>query len=281
MLLGNLPQCQHDVLHGLAVVLPPVAGDEDDFLLPVGQAVQFIRGEHIVLPDGGLQRVDDGIAGDEQSVGDTLFQEVTFVVHCRAEVQVRDGGHQLPVHLLREGGIFVIGPQSRLHVAHRHLMVEGGQRSGKSGGGIAVDQDHVRLQGFNGLIHAGEALAGDGGQGLAGGHDVQVPVGLQIKDLQHAVQHLTVLGGDAAQALNLRPGGQFLYQGTHFDGFRPGAENAQDTQLFHVLMPLKCLIYWRPHPDGSDAFSILRPTCFQSNCGSRQRSSCTLHFQVS
>ncbi|CAN4010729.1 hypothetical protein LPJCHP_LPJCHP_10090, partial [Dysosmobacter welbionis] len=51
------------------------------------------------------------------------------------------------------------------------------------------------LQGVDGLVHAGEALAGDGGQRLPGGHDVQIPVRLHLKDLQHAVQHLPVLGG--------------------------------------------------------------------------------------
>ena len=166
-------------------------------------------------------------------------------------------------------------------MAYRHLMVEGGQGAGEGGGGIAVDQNHVRLQCLDGLVHAGEALAGDGRQRLPRRHDIQVVIRLQVKDLQHAVQHLAVLGGDAAQALDLRPGGQLLHQRTHFDGFRPGAENAQDSQLFHVLFPLIYLRYWRPRPDGSDAFSISHSTCFQSNCGSRQRSSCTPHFQVS
>ena len=122
-------------------------------------------------------------------------------------------------------------------MAHGDLVVKGRQRPGKGGGGIAVDQDHIRLQGVNGLVHAQQALAGNGGQGLAGSHDIQVPVRLQVKDFQHTVQHLAVLGSHAAKALNLRPGSQFFYQGTHFDGLRPGAEDAHDTQLVHYASP--------------------------------------------
>ena len=163
ILLRNLPQRQHNVLHRLAVILPAVAGDEDDLFLPVGQVVQFVRGKFVILPDGGFQCVDHRIAGDEQPLGDILPQEVILVVHRRAEIKIRNGGNQLAVHFLREGRILVIGSETGLHMAHLHLMVKGGQGPGKGGGGIPVDQDHIRLQGVNSLVHTGEALAGDGG----------------------------------------------------------------------------------------------------------------------
>ena len=231
--LRNLPQGQHDVLHRLTVVLPPVAGDQDDLLLPVGQVVQLLGGKTVVRPHSGLQRVDDRVAGDKNPIGDSLFQEVIFVVHRGTEIQVRDGGDQLPIHFLRERRILVIGSEARFHVAHGDLMIERGQGAGKSGGGVAVDQDHVRLQLLDGLVHAGEGLAGDGGEGLPGRHDVQVPVGFYIKDLQHTVQHLAMLGGDAAKALHLRTGSQLLHQGAHLNCLRPGAEDAHDTKFFH------------------------------------------------
>ena len=53
--------------------------------------------------------------------------------------------HQRPVHLLRKGRVLVIGPQSRLHMAHRDLVVKGGQSPGKGGGGIPMDQHQVGL----------------------------------------------------------------------------------------------------------------------------------------
>ena len=47
---------------------------------------------------------------------------------------------------------------------------------------------------------SGEALAGDAGKGLAGSHDIEILIGCQMKHLEDAVQHLAVLGGDAADA---------------------------------------------------------------------------------
>ena len=100
-----------------------------------------------------------------------------------------------------------------------------------------MHQDQIRLQGIDGLVHPQKTFAGDGGEGLAGGHDVEVIVRGATEDLQHAVQHLAVLGGDAAEALDLRPGGQLLHQGAHLDGLRPGAEDAHHTQLIHPSPP--------------------------------------------
>ena len=227
VLLGDLPEGQTDILHGFTIVFPAVAGDQEHFLLPVGEAVQFLCREAVVLPDGSFQRVDDGVSGDENVLGvPALPEEVFPVPGGGAEVQVRDGRGQYPVHLLGKGGVFVIGPQARFHMAHGHLVVIGGEGTGEGGGGVPVDQDHIGFQRADGLVHAQEALAGDAGEGLPGGHDVQVPAGLYAEDLQHAVQHLPVLGGDAAKTLDALPGGQLFHQGAHFDGLRPGAEDA-------------------------------------------------------
>ena len=214
-----------------------MAGDEDDLLLPVGQTVQLFRGKAVIRPHRSLQRVDDRISRDEQPVGDALFDEVILIIDGRAEVEVRNGGHHFAVHLLGEGRIFVVSPEAGLHMAHLYLMVKGRQGTCKGGRGVAVDQDHVRLQFLDGLIHANEAFAGDGGKGLPGGHDVQVVIGLQGKDLQHGIQHLPVLGSDTAKALHLRAGSQFLDQRAHLNGFRPRAEYAHDTKLVHVMIP--------------------------------------------
>ena len=125
VLLGDLPQGQHDVLHRLAIILPPVAGNKNDLLLPIGQLIQLLCGEAVVRPDCGLQSVDDRVAGDEQPLGNTLPLQVGPIVGGGTEIQVRNGGHQLPVHLLWKGRILVIGSQSCLHVPNGHLMVKG------------------------------------------------------------------------------------------------------------------------------------------------------------
>ena len=97
-----------------------------------------------------------------------------------------------------------------------------------------MDQDQVRPGLLQDLLHAQQGPAGNGGQSLLGLHDVQVVVGLYPEDVQDAVQHLPVLGGNAAEAFNAGTGGQLLYQRAHFDGLRTGAEDAHDTHVFHV-----------------------------------------------
>ena len=86
-------------------------------------------------------------------------------------------------------------------MAHGDLVVEGRQRAGESGGGVPVDKHQVGPDLLQHAVHPGQAPGSDGGQGLPWLHDVQIVVGLQLKDLQHAVQHLPVLGGDAADRL--------------------------------------------------------------------------------
>ena len=57
------------------------------------------------LPDGGFQRVDNRVSGDKDVLDlPALPQEVFPVSGGRAKMQVRDGGGQHPVHLLRKGG---------------------------------------------------------------------------------------------------------------------------------------------------------------------------------
>ena len=129
------------VAHRLAEIFPAVCRDENE-PLPC-RPCELRMG--IVGADGRFQRVDDRVAGDKNPIGDSLFQEVIFVVHRRAEIEIRNGGNQLAVHFLREGRILVIGSETGLHMAHLHLMVEGGQRPGKGGGGVPVDQHQVGL----------------------------------------------------------------------------------------------------------------------------------------
>ena len=97
-----------------------------------------------------------------------------------------------------------------------------------------MDQDQVGLGLLQHAVHAGEALGSDGGQGLAGLHDVQVIVRLQPEDVQHRVQHLPVLGGDAAQGVQAGAAGQLQGQGGHLDGLRPGAENCHNSDRSHL-----------------------------------------------
>ena len=193
-------QSRHDVGHGLAVVLPPVAGHEDDLSAGVVQMVEEIRCEVIILHNRGLEGVDHGIARDKHPVGDPLPLQVCAVGPCGAEVQVGDVAHQLAVHLLRKGRILVTRAESRLHMAHPDLVVKGGQRPGEGCGGVPVDQHQVGSGLLQHPLHAQQALGGDGGEGLAGLHDVQMVID-EPESSGAGIEHLPVLGRHTADRL--------------------------------------------------------------------------------
>ena len=228
--LGDPPEGPHDVGHGLAVVLPPVAGHQDDLFPLVIQGVEQVRAEAIVRADRGFQGVDHRVAGDEEAVPDPLVLQIPPVGPGGTEVELGQAAHHGPVHLLREGGVPVPGPQACLHVAHGDLLVKGRQGAGEGGGGVAVDQDQVGLFLRKDLLQAQQALAGDGVQALAGLHDIQIVVRGDGKEAEDVVQHLPVLGGDAADAAELTPALQLLHQGRHLHRLRAGPEDRHDFQ---------------------------------------------------
>ena len=91
-----------------------------------------------------------------------------------------------------------------------------------------MDQHHIGLCFLQNVFNTQQNICGDGGQGLTGTHDVQVIIGLYIENLSDLIQHLTVLAGEADDALNIGILLQLLYQRAHFDCLGTGAENAHN-----------------------------------------------------
>ena len=102
-----------------------------------------------------FQCVDHCVARHKYALCDILFFQVPPVVLRGAEMQSGNRSHHLSVHFFRERRIPVISSQPRFHMAHRNLMVKSRQRSRKSSGRIAVNQDQVRLLLLDHRIHAG------------------------------------------------------------------------------------------------------------------------------
>ena len=98
----DLTQRQHDVFHRLTVILPAVAGHQNDLLVRIIQLVKLIGGKDIITAHGRLQRVDDSISRHKDPVVDPLAQKICAVVFRGTKVQVGDLRDQLAVHLLRE-----------------------------------------------------------------------------------------------------------------------------------------------------------------------------------
>ena len=132
--------------HRLAVILPPVAGQRDDHAAPAkssafsaavgswksGRTVVFIA-SMAVLP---VMKISPAMASRRR---------FSALAAGGGEVQRGNVADQRPVHLLREGGVFVLGPQARLDVAHRDLVIKRGQCAGEGRRGVAVDKDQVGL----------------------------------------------------------------------------------------------------------------------------------------
>ena len=67
------------------------------------------------------------------------------------------------------------------------------------------------------------------GEILVIAHHIQVEVGRNREQVQHLVQHASMLGGDADSRLNAGGISQGLDDRRHLDGFRPGSKNTQHT----------------------------------------------------
>ena len=237
-----------EVLHGrdhadeaVAEVLAAVAGDQDEFLSAV-ETGDIVAG---ILQDGDLgigkslialefvhhhvQGVDDGVAGDEDLPMGLLLFQVLLAQGRRREVIGRDSPRDLPIHLLRPRAVDVVGPEPRLDMADRYLLVERSERRGGAGGRVPMDQNHIRLRLLQHIPHPGKHPGGNVVQILPLLHDVQVVIRFHFENPEHLVQHLSMLAGHAHYRFELpRMPLEFFHQGAHFDGFGAGAENEED-----------------------------------------------------
>ena len=140
-------------------------------------------------------------------------------------MQLCHDADRLPVELLRIGRSQVIGAKARFHMSHRDLQIKAGQTGGKGRGRIAVDQHQIRFLFLENSPHPLQHIAGDVEEGLLLLHNGQVIVRNHMKALQHLIQHLPVLTGNAYQRFHGTSAFQFFDQRAHFDSLRSGAKH--------------------------------------------------------
>ena len=219
-----------DVAHGLAVVLAPMAGHGDDPARKI-DLPQLVRDE--LLPaDGVGHGVDHGVAGDKNVALHGLALEVVGVVCGRCEVQRGNAADERAVHLLREGRPAVVRAQTGLDMADGDLGVKRGERAGKRRRGVAMDKHDVRLHLTEHFAHPLKHARCDRGQILSLLHDVEIVVGTNAETVHDGVEHFPVLRRDAHDALDLGMLLQLQHERSHFDRFRPRAENGHDFNAF-------------------------------------------------
>ena len=212
-----------------------MAGDEDQLL---GGIEKPERGGERAAQSGVVlhrvgemqQRIDHRVAGDEDAARVlALGDQVVAGFGRRGKVPARNVADDEPVELLGEGTVDIVAAQPGFDVGHGDLLVEGGQRRGHRGRGVALHHDDVGPRSLEHLLHPREHSRGDVEQRLAGGHHIEVVVDAHPGQRDDLVDHFAMLRSDANLGDKARmPHGRAGHRKA-FEGFRPRAEHDQET----------------------------------------------------
>src|SRR5215469_5112658 len=95
-------------------------------------------------PDGPEQRVDPGVAGDQDVLRlNALAKQVVLAYRGRRQMEGGDLARQSPVGLLGERRVKVAGTKAGLDVDYWNVLVEGRERSGECRGRVTLHDDGV------------------------------------------------------------------------------------------------------------------------------------------
>ena len=253
-----LAQVLHRGHHGdetFSKILPAVAGNQHEFLAVVKtsdivtgilQDIDLLIGKGFVALEFihyHVKGIDDGIAGDEDLAMGLFLQEVLLTERGRRKVVGGNASGNLTIHLLRPRTVNVVGSESGFDMANGDLLIEGRERSSGAGSRVAMDKDHIGLNFFQHITHPRKHASSDVIEVLPLLHDIQVIVGLNLKYLEHLVQHLAVLTGHANYRFKLiRMLLELLHQGAHLDGLWTGSEN-EHYFLHYCIFILVCIAH--------------------------------------
>ena len=130
------------------------------------------------------------------------------------------------------GGIDVVSAEACFHVTNRYLKIETGKSCHESGRCISMNEDYIRpffLQNFTNSV---QDIRSHIEKGLTILHDRQIVIRDNFECLQHLIQHLAVLSGDADDGLDCISALEFIDPRAHFNGLWTGAEDQHDS--FHM-----------------------------------------------
>ncbi len=137
-------------------------------------------------------------------------------------------GRQPAVDLLGIWRVHITGPEARLQVRHRDLVIEGGQRSDEGGCGVTLHHHQIGLLFGDELVQPRQGPLRHTGEGLAVAADIEIVVRNQAEEVKHLVEHAAMLAGDDDPGLEVRGVLQGQDQRSHLDGFGPGTEDNHD-----------------------------------------------------
>lgn len=195
---GNIEQGGTDAFEAVAEALAAVGGDEDDVLAlgyRAGVALEVALVELIADPEQG---VDAGVAGDEDAVRrDGFGGETGGGLGSGGEMERGEAGGEDAIQFLGKGFGEVAGAEAGFDVADGDAAVEGGERGGEGGCGVALDDEEIGVGRSEDGVEAVDDTGGKGGEGLVGGHDAEVEVRLDGEGGEGVVEEAAVLAGDA------------------------------------------------------------------------------------
>src|SRR5215471_8399 len=122
-------------------------------------------------------------------------------------------------------------------MSHWDSVIEARQRPSESRRRVALDEHAIRLKSIEDLADPRQGGAGQIRQVLIGSHQVEVPVRLQIEQLEDLRQHFAVLPGDTNLAVEVRPPRQFLDDWCELDRLGPCPENKKDLHAAGTSIP--------------------------------------------
>jgi hypothetical protein len=179
--------------------------------------------------------IDAGVAGDaDGGFGDTFAEEVFARGVGGGEVHGSDDADHAAVGLFGEGILEVVGAEAGFDVGNLDLGVEGGERGHGGGGGVSLDDDPLGFDLFEDVGEVFEDTGGDFGQRGTGLHEVEVEIGVDVKEREGLEHDLAVLAGGADEdvvgaVFCLGACAKLGDDGRELDGFGAGADDDEET----------------------------------------------------
>ena len=134
------------VLERLSKALPPMGRYTDHAVIVIVDFRKDFMRKLVFIADNHSQGVDYRVSGDKYVIVlYSLPEQILFRAGCRCEMQIGHGANQAPIHLFREGIVFIAGSQTRFDMAHHNPAMIGRQRRRESRGSVALNQHDIRL----------------------------------------------------------------------------------------------------------------------------------------
>ena len=114
-----------------------------------------------------------------------------------------DSSCQLPVNLFGPRAVYIVRTQPGLNMSYRYLLIKRSQCRRHRGGRITMHQYHIGQNSLQYISQTYQYPACHIIQVLPLFHDIQVIIGVYLKNLQYLIQHLSMLPSHTYNCLKI------------------------------------------------------------------------------